>query len=157
MSRLFAFAHHVAAFALVAALGVEFVVLRGELTAQRARQVLAADLVFGVSASAILVVGFLRVFYFEKGASYYFHSIPFIVKITLFAVIGLLSIYPTFAFLSWRKHLKDGHAPAISERKLRSIRAVIHWELIAAALLILCAALMARGVWVLSLPASHVL
>jgi putative membrane protein len=42
--------------------------------------------------------------------------------------------------------VQEGRAPSISERKLRSIRAVIHWELIAAALLILCAALMARGV-----------
>ena len=154
MSWLFAFVHHVAAFALVAALTVELVVLRGDLTVHRARQVLAADLAFGVSATAILAVGFLRVFYFEKGASYYFHSVPFVLKLTLFAVVGLLSIYPTVEFLSWRKHIKEGRAPAISERKLRSIRAVIHWELIATALLILCAALMARGVWVLSLPAS---
>ena len=157
MSWLFAFVHHVAAFALVAALTAEFVVLRGDLTVQRARQVLAADLAFGVSASAILVVGFLRVFYFEKGASYYFHSVPFILKLTLFAIVGLLSIYPTVEFLSWRKQVKEGRAPVISERKLRSVRAVIHWELIAIALLILCAALMARGVWVLSLPASQVL
>lgn len=154
MSWLFAFVHHVAAFAFVAALAVELAILKGDLTVQRARQVLAADLAFGFSATAILTVGFLRVFYFEKGASYYFHSAPFILKLTLFAVVGLLSIYPTVAFLSWRKHVKEGRAPAISERKLRSIRAVIHWELIATALLILCAALTARGVWVLGLPAS---
>jgi putative membrane protein len=157
MSWLFAFLHHVAAFALVGALTVEFVVLRGELTVQRARQVLAADLALGFSASAILVVGFLRVFYFEKGASYYFHSVPFIVKMTLFVMIGLLSIYPTVEFLSWRKHVKEGRALGISERKLRLIRAVIHWELVAITLMILCAALMARGVWELSLPASQVL
>ena len=154
MSWLFAFAHHVAAFAIVAALIVEFVLMRGELTAQRARQVLTADLAFGVSAGAILVIGFLRVFYFEKGAQYYLHSVPFIIKLTLFAIMGLLSIYPTIEFLSWRKHLKGGRTPAITERKRRSVRAVIHWELVATALLILCAALMARGVWVLSSPAT---
>ena len=156
MSWLFAFVHHVAAFALVAALTVELTVLRGDLTVQRARQVLAADLAFGVSATAILVVGFLRVFYFEKGASYYFHSVPFILKLTLFAVVGLLSIYPTVEFLSWRKHVKEGRAPAISERKLRSIRAAIHWELIATALLILCAALMAQESGYLACPLHSV-
>ena len=157
MSWLFAFAHHVAAFALVAALAVEFVLLKGELTTRSARQVLTADIAFGVSAGAILVIGFLRVFYFEKGASYYFHSVPFIIKVTLFAIIGLLSIYPTLEFLSWRRQLKQGRPPDIPERKLRAVRAVIHWELIATALLILCAALMARGAWVLGLPASKVL
>ncbi|MEO8187826.1 MAG: DUF2214 family protein [Burkholderiaceae bacterium] len=91
---------------------------------------------------------------FRDGASHYFHSVPFILKLMLFAIVGLLPIYPTVEFLSWRKYMKEGRAPAVSERKLRSIRAVIHWELIAAALLILCAGLMARGVRALSLPAS---
>ena len=146
MSSLFAFVHHIAAFALVAALTVEFVLIRGELTVQRARQLQFADLVLGVSASVVLVVGFLRVFYFEKGASYYFHSVPFIAKVTLFVIVGLLSIYPTVEFLSWKKHVKQGRAPVIAERKLRSIRAVIHAELTATALLILGAVLMARGI-----------
>jgi len=113
---------------------------------QQARQLQLADLALGASASTLLVVGFLRVFYFEKGASYYFHSVPFIAKVTLFVIVFLLSIYPTVEFLSWRKHLRQGRAPVVPERKLHSIRAVIRWELIVVALIILCAALMARGV-----------
>lgn len=35
----------------------------------------------------MLVAGFPRGFYFEKGASYYFHSVPFIAKPSLFEVI----------------------------------------------------------------------
>ena len=146
MSSLFAFVHHFAAFALVSALVVQFVLIKSELTMYRARQLQLADLALGASASTILLIGFLRVFYFEKGASYYFHSVPFIAKVTLFAIVFLLSIYPTVEFLSWRKHLRQGRAPVVRERKLRSLRAVIRWELIAAALIILCAALMARGV-----------
>ena len=146
MSSLFAFVHHIAAFALVSVLTVELVLIRGELTVQRARHLQLADLVLGVSASTVLVVGLLRVFYLEKGASYYFHSVPFIAKVTLFVIVGLLSIVPTVEFLSWRKHVKQGRAPVIPERKLRSIRAVIQLELIAVALMILCATLMARGV-----------
>ena len=102
MTSLFAFLHHLAAFALVAALAVEFVLLRGQLTAARARQVLSADRIYGISAGLVLIIGFARVFYFEKGAHYYFHSIPFIAKLSLFILVGLLSIYPTMQFLSWR-------------------------------------------------------
>src|SRR5205085_5779960 len=98
MSALFAFLHHVAAFALVAALAVEFVLLRGELSATRARQILSADRIYGICAGLILVIGLARVFYFEKGAHYYFHSIPFIAKLSLFVMVGLLSIYPTVQF-----------------------------------------------------------
>jgi putative membrane protein len=146
MTPFFAFLHHLAAFTLAAALAVEFVLIRGELTLRTARKLQLVDMVFGVSSGVVLAVGLLRVFYFEKGASYYFHSAPFIAKLSLFAIVGLLSIYPTVEFLSWGKSLKQGQLPALTERKIASIRAVIHWELAAVVLIILCAALMAKGV-----------
>lgn len=130
----------------MSALAIEFVLIRGELTARNARAILFADAVFGGSAGAILIVGFLRVFYFEKGATYYFHSVPFIAKLSLFAIIGLLSIYPTYRFLSWRPSLKEGAVPALEPAKLRAIRRIIHWELAGLVVLVLCAALMARGI-----------
>lgn len=146
MPAFFAFLHHIAAFTLVAALVLEFVLIKDEFNIKTARKLQVADIIFGVSASVVLIVGFLRVFYFEKGASYYFHSLPFIVKLTLFTLIGLLSIYPTVEFLSWRKSLKAGRLPVVSDGKRRLIRSLIHWELIAVVLLILAASLMARGV-----------
>jgi len=146
MTPFFAFLHHLAAFALVAALAVEFVLIRGELTLGTARQLQRIDMVFGLSSGVVLVVGLLRVFYFEKGASYYFHSAPFIAKLSLFAIVGLLSIYPTLEFASWSKSLKQGQMPALTDRKIASIRSVIHWELAGVVLIILCAALMAKGV-----------
>jgi putative membrane protein len=146
MTPLFAFLHHVAAFTLVAALAIEFVLLRGELTAQRARHILAADAILGISAGAILLVGLARVFHLEKGAAYYFHSIPFLAKLSLFAIIGLLSIYPTVQFMKWRPAVRQGQAPALLDENRRRIRLLIHLELAAVVVLILCAALMAKGV-----------
>jgi len=146
MTSFFAFLHHLAAFTLVAALGVEFILIRGELTLKTARKLQLVDMVFGMSSGVVLAVGLLRVFYFEKGASYYFHSAPFIAKLSLFAIVGLLSIYPTVEFLSWGKSLKRGQTPALSDSKIASIRSVIHWELAGVVVIILCAALMAKGV-----------
>ena len=146
MTAFFAFLHHVAAFALVAALAVEFVLMRGELTAKCARRLQLTDSVYGASAVLVLVVGLSRVFYFEKGASYYFYSAPFLAKLTLFIVVGLLSIYPTVEFLSWRNALARGSAPTVTPEKMATIRSILHWELIGIVLILLCAALMARGV-----------
>ena len=146
MSPLFAFLHHVAAFTLVAALAVEFVLIRDQPSLASARKLQLADQVFGASSGIVLAVGLVRVFYLEKGASYYFHSVPFIVKLALFVVIGLISIYPTLEFLSWRAALKEGRVPAVAPAKLRTLRRIIHWELAGVVVLILCAALMARGV-----------
>ena len=80
LPALFAFLHHVAAFTLVAALAVEFVLIREEITLPAARRLLLADLVYGAAAGSVLAVGLLRVFFFEKGPYYYLHSAPFIAK-----------------------------------------------------------------------------
>jgi len=146
MAAIFAFLHHLAAFALVTALAVELVLLKSGLTVENARKIVRYDAVYGMSAGTLLVVGLLRVFYFEKGAAYYFQSASFLGKLALFAAIGLLSIYPTREFLSWRAALKQGRVPVVDTGKLRALGTVIHWELAGVALILLLAALMARGI-----------
>ncbi|HEV8331215.1 MAG TPA: DUF2214 family protein [Steroidobacteraceae bacterium] len=145
-SALFAFLHHAAAFLLVAVVMVELVLMRGEITVAAARTVLRMDSLYGVSAIVLLIVGFIRVFYTEKGADYYFHSGPFLAKLTLFIIVGLLSIVPTVKFLGWRKAVKAGQAPALDDATRRRIRMIIHTELTLLFLIMLCAALMARGI-----------
>jgi putative membrane protein len=146
MAAFFAFLHHLAAFTLFAALVVEFVLLRGALTAENARKILRADMIFGISAGVLLLVGFGRVFHYEKGATYYFHTWTFIAKLSLFVIIGLISIVPTLEFLRWRGAVKAGQVPAVAEQKLRSIRSIIHLELAGIVLILLFAAMMAKGI-----------
>jgi putative membrane protein len=146
MATLFASLHHLAAFTLVAALVSESILIQDDLTLRSAQKIQLADIVFGVSAGAVFVVGILRVLYFEQGTSYYFHSVPFLAKLSLFLMIGLLSIYPTREFLSWRRPVKQGGAPTVADRKMHAIRSIIHCELVGVVLIILCAALMAKGV-----------
>src|SRR6202012_947779 len=66
MSTLFAFLHHLCAFTLVSALAIEFTLIRQELTLASARRLQVTDLVLGVAAGALFVIGLLRVFFFEK-------------------------------------------------------------------------------------------
>jgi putative membrane protein len=146
MSAFVAFLHHLAAFALVAAIAIEFVLIRDPLTLSSARKLQVADAVYGISAGLVLIVGLSRVFLFEKGAAYYFHSAPFLGKLALFIAIAALSIYPTVVFLSWRQDTKQGRIPAVTDDRRRRLRRIIHCELAAVVLLILCAAMMARGI-----------
>lgn len=146
MTSFVAFLHHLAAFTLVGALTAELALIQDGLTPKTARTILLADLAYGISAGTILIVGLLRVIYFEQGASYYFHSVPFIAKASLFLIVGLLSIYPTIEFLSWRTSLKQGQAPMITTHKLHTIRSIISLELTGVVLILLSAALMANGV-----------
>ena len=61
------------------------------------------------------------------------------MKLALFIAIALLSIYPTVKFLSWRKKAPDPAA-------VPAIRRILHFELIGVTVILLAAALMAKGI-----------
>jgi putative membrane protein len=152
MTTFFAFLHHLFAFTLVSALAVEFILIgqarSDALSLSTAKRLAAADAVLGISATLLLIVGLLRVFYFEKGADYYFHSHAFLTKFSLFILVAILSLVPTLEFLSWRRAVKEGRTPVVNMRKMRTVRLVIHAELAAVVVILLCAAIMARGGWI---------
>jgi putative membrane protein len=127
MSTLFAFLHHLFAFTLVAAIAVEFVLIGqvqgGQgLTHAIAKRLVKADAVLGLAAGLLLVVGLCRVFFFEKGETYYMNSHAFLAKISIFIVVGLLSIMPTMEFLSWKPAIAAGQAPRPIRRSSPSSR-----------------------------------
>jgi putative membrane protein len=142
---IMAFLHHLAAFAVVGALVAEVMLFKPPLTVAQARKLQRVDSVFGVSAGVLLVVGLLRVVYFEKGAGYYFSDAFFLTKFVAFLLAGVISIYPTVLFLSWSKALKQGVAPEMSAAQVRRARLCLMWELTAIVVILFCAPFMARG------------
>jgi putative membrane protein len=148
MTTLFAFLHHLCAFTLVVAVAIEFTLIRSELTLSTARRLQVTDVVLGMSAGALLVIGLLRVFFFEKGPNYYWHSHAFHLKFGLFIIVGLLSILPTLEFLSWRDAIAAGQVPDMDAATRKRVTMIIHIELAAIVAILLCAAIMARGGWV---------
>jgi putative membrane protein len=140
-----AFLHHVAAFTVVAALAVEVALFRPPLSAAQAWRLVRTDTLFGVSAGLLLIIGLLRVAYFEKGPAYYWHDAFFLIKFGAYLVAALISIYPTVTFLSWSRGLKAGAAPEVSAERTRRVRLCLMLEVTAIVMILLCAALMARG------------
>jgi putative membrane protein len=145
MPAIMAFLHHLAAFTVVGALVAEVVMFKPPLTLVEARRLQRVDSIFGLAAGVVLVVGLLRVFFFEKGPGYYFTDAFFLTKLSAFVIAAIISIYPTVVFLSWSKALKQGVAPDISADKARKTRMCLMWELTAIVVILLCAPLMARG------------
>ena len=141
-----AFLHHTAAVAVMALLTVELVLLRVDLTAPIARTILRLDGAYGIAALVLLVVGLSRVFFTEKGAAYYFHSGTFIAKLTLFLIVGLLSIYPTMQFMRWRPALREQRTPQLDAATRSRLRMLVHLELTLLLVILLLAPMMARGI-----------
>jgi putative membrane protein len=144
-SALMAFLHHLAAFTVVAALAVEVAMFKPPLSVLQARRLQRTDLIFGVAATVVLVVGLLRVTYFEKGPQYYWHDGYFLLKFAAFVIAALVSIYPTVTFLSWNRALKDDTPPQIPAERARRVRLCLMFELSALVLILFGAAFMARG------------
>jgi len=144
-SALMAFLHHLAAFTVVAAIAVEVAIFKPPLTVTQARRLQRTDMIFGIAATAVLVIGLLRVTYFEKGPQYYWHDAFFLMKFAAFVVAALISIYPTVVFLSWNKALKANTPPEITLERTGSVRMCLMLELAALVLILLGAAFMARG------------
>lgn len=144
-SAVMAFLHHLAAFTVVAALAVEVAMFKPPLSPAQARRLQRTDLIFGLSATAVLIIGALRVAYFEKPSVYYLHDVFFLAKLAAFLIAALISIYPTVTFLSWNPALKAGTAPEMSAGRTRRVRLCLMMELTAIVVILACAALMARG------------
>src|SRR5574338_1504766 len=123
-----AFLHHLMAFTLVACVVYEFIAYRKGLGIEEVRRIQRADLLYGISAGLLLIVGLLRVFFFEKGPAYYSHNPFFWLKMDAFLVVGLLSIDPTIRYLRWNKILKTGNLPEIPEREYKRTRLILTLE-----------------------------
>jgi len=145
-SALMAFLHHLFAFTLVACVVYEFIAYRKGMTVEEARRIQRADLMYGISAGVLLVVGFLRVYFFEKGSAFYSQNPFFSVKLTAFLIVGLLSIDPTIRYLRWNKIVKENKSPEISDSEFKRTRLLLTLEVIGLAVIIFSAAFMARGI-----------
>lgn len=139
-----AYLHYLSLMLSFAALTLEALILKMELSLQDAWKIVIADVVYGISVVSLLATGVLRVLYFGKGRDYYLHNPFFYIKLSIFLVVGLLSIYPTISFIKWIKDLQQNQAPQLEELKLNRLLWLIRGELIGFVLIPLLAATMAR-------------
>ena len=149
VNSLMATLHHLCAFTLSACLIYEFVAFRKGLGVEEARRIQRVDLWYGISAGLLVAVGLLRVFYFEKGAAFYASNLMFWVKMALFVIVGLLSIYPTIRYIKWNPTLAENKPPVIPDAEYKNIRLLLLLEMIGLVLILFAAPAMARAILML--------
>lgn len=135
-----AIAHHLLIFGLFGVLAAELISVRAGMTVEAVTRISRIDLWYGILAGLIIAVGFSRAVFAAKGWAYYSHNAFFWAKIGTFAVVGLLSIPPTMAFIRWRR---ADVAPGGGE--IAAVRRFLLAETALFALLPAFAAAMARG------------
>ena len=145
LAALVACGHFLAFFALTAALVLQLALIGESMSIATARRIQRADLALGLSAILLLVFGFLRVIYFEKGSDYYFGNLFFQLKLGFYFTAFLISLYPSAVFRRWNSELKQDAAPELDAGTVARLKKVIHWELLLVSGMLVCASLMARG------------
>lgn len=129
MTTLFATLHHAAVLTLLVCTLVCLYQLRRPLTVPGARLLRRTDMLNGIAATLVLLVGLVRVFYLEKGWSYYFGNGPFLAKLGFYGLASVLSLVPTLEVRRWRVPLQLGQLPTVSDQKLTAMRAVAYLQL----------------------------
>lgn len=137
LTRYIHFISFMGVFAMVFA---ESRLLKENMTRFEIRRVLKIDRWYGIFAIAVVVAGLYMWFGIGKPERYYSNNPIFWIKISLFLIVGIMSIWPTkFLF----KHRKGhGDEPVIVPRR---IRAIVRFELILLLIIPLLATIMAQG------------
>ncbi len=139
---LLRYVHFISIFFIVGSLFTEFVLLKREMSRHELARLTRIDAVYGLAAITLLAAGLtLWLGSIGKPAEFYTRNPIFLIKLGLFTLVGLLSIYPTVYFIKNRK----GDAAEVL-----SIPTVIIWmlrlELVLMLIIPLLASLMAKGV-----------
>lgn len=143
---LLAYAHFLAILTMVTFVASEAALCRKEwLNAAVVERLARVDMVYGIAAIAVLATGFARTWWGMKGAGWYWSQPLLHAKVTLFVIVGLISIVPTIRFGRWRKALRaTGALPTDAE--VRSTRRLVMVEAHLLVVIPLLAVFLARGV-----------
>ena len=140
-----AYLHFGAIFTLFAFLVTQAILLKGPLDQRVVRLLGRTDLWYAGSAVAVLATGFLRAGLGAKGGDFYFGAWPIYVKIAMFLTVGIISIYPTLAFIRWRRAYDHDPAWQLPAAEQARMRRLVMIEVHIASLIPVFAVIMARG------------
>jgi putative membrane protein len=140
------FIHHVAVFGLVGVAAAEFAMIAPGLGGSKLMRLAALDGVYGGLAGLIVIAGFARVFLGDAGSAFYLGNLVFWTKITLFVIVGLVSIRPTLVIQRWRRAAQADPNFAVSDEGVSQVRPWFLAEFALLAFIPIFAAMMARGI-----------
>ncbi len=139
---LFRYLHFLSILVMFSSVVSEHLLLKPRMTRSEIQRLSVLDAVYGVSALIIVGIGLTLWFGVGKAAEFYTKNWIFHLKVGLFVIVAILSIYPTVFFLRNRK----GNNPAELVDVPKSIVWLIRLELLLLAFIPLCATLMAKGI-----------
>jgi putative membrane protein len=132
--------HFLAIFVLAIALVINNMVISPTISDEDASNLVKVDNIFRISAALVALFGLALWLWVGKPRVFYGMNLFFQLKLGLFALAALLSIYPTFFFFKVRRDAtRENAVPA-------SVRLLMRLELLLLVIIPTLAYLMARGI-----------
>ena len=141
-----AYIHYLSFMVCFGALIFERISLKADPTRQEAISMVVADIIYGIAGVALLVSGIYRVIKYGNGSEFYTQNPIFWTKIIIFALVGSLSLYPTFTYIMWAIPLSKGKLPEVTSNLVARLKLILNIELLGFSLIPFFATLMARGI-----------
>ena len=146
ISAFVAYVHYLGIILCFGALIFERIILKQNLSKNEAISIIVADVIYGTAGLAILITGILRVKYYGQGSEFYTNNPVFWLKVSLYILVGLISLYPTTTYILWAIPLSKNKLPVISENLVKRFKLIITTELVGFAVIPFFATLMSRGI-----------
>ena len=145
LEAILAYLHLLAILTMVVFVASEAALCRVQwLNAAVVERLARVDRVYGFAALAVLATGLARTLLGVKGTAWYWSNPLLHMKLTLFVVVGVISIFPTLTFLRWRKAVRaDGSLPG--EAQIAKTRRLVMVQAHIIAVIPLLAVFLARG------------
>ena len=145
-SALVAYFHYLGIILCFGSLLFEKIILKIDLNRKEVISMIIADVVYGIAGLTILITGILRVKYFGQGGDFYTSNPIFWIKVSLYILVGLLSLYPTTTYILWAIPLSKNKLPVLSKNLVQRFQLIITAELIGFSIIPFFATLMSRGI-----------
>jgi len=124
LEAILAYVHFLAILTMVVFISSEAALCRIEWMNEKVVERLArVDAIYGMAAILVLATGIARTIWGVKGSGWYWTNPLLHVKLTLFIIVGLISIFPTITYIRWRRQLRENRSlPSAAEvRKTRRL------------------------------------
>lgn len=103
----FRYLHFIGIMALAGCLVIQHLILSSEITKEQLKKIAFIDIIYLISALLTLIGGLSLWLWVGKEASFYSTNWIFHMKLSIFVLIALFSIYPTLFYIRAKKSFDE--------------------------------------------------
>jgi len=147
MNIFIPYLHFIGIMLMMSALFTEYMLIRSEVAKDRIRMLSVTDVVLGISVVLVIISGLLRWFLVDAKGADYFNTQPYFhIKLTLFVLMIILSIFPSRKFHKWKKMSNKDDQFIPTEKEIKKQLLIIRIEMLLMILIPVLAVLVNQGI-----------